>query len=118
MINFVRGNKKNVGLILIVAVVITWLASGWAAEQQLRQEQQALYQSRIEQQAEVMTGLMAANAILMGTWQNEKQRTEEAELEISRANGRLGPMQRKINDLETSVNRMRNNWTSELEVGR
>ena len=116
MINFVRGNKKNVGLILIVAVVVTWLASGWAAEQQLRQEQQALYQSSIEQQAEVMTGLMAANAILMGTWQNEKQRTEEAELEISRANGRLGPMQRKINELERSIDLSNDNWTSEVGV--
>lgn len=118
MIKFVCGNKRNVLLIMGVAVAITWLASGWAAEQKLRQEQQALYQSRIEQQAEVMAGLMAANAILMGTWQNEKQRTEEAEQEISRANGRLGPMQRKINELETSVERMRNSWTSQLETGR
>jgi len=116
MINFVRGNKKNVGLILIVAVAVTWLAAGWAGEHRLRMEHREIYQSRIEQQAEMMTGLMAANAILMGTWQNEKQRTEEAELEISRANGRLGPMQRKINELERSMDLVRDNWTSEVGV--
>lgn len=116
MINFVRDHKRNVALLLVFAMGGTWLAAGWAGEHKLRMEHRDIYLSRINEQQQTIVGLMSANAILMGTWQNEKKQSEELESQVHRANGRLGPMQRRINDLEGSVERMRNSWTSEIGV--
>ncbi|RUR48811.1 hypothetical protein [Vreelandella populi] len=112
-------------IVALLLVACTVMASGWAQSQQRYIENRDFLLNRIAEQQRIIedtqqinVGLMAANAIIIGTWQSEKQRKEEAEVEISRANGRLGPMQRRINDLESSVERMRNSWTSEVEAGR
>lgn len=125
MIKFIRGHKLNVVTILAVAVAVTWLAAGWAGEHKLRMEHRELYQQRIgEQQSTIeraqalSVGLMAANAIIIGAWQHEKSRAEENEQGMNVANGRLGPLRRQVNALEGDVQRLRNNWTSELGVER
>lgn len=112
-------------IVALMLVACTVLASGWAASHQRRIDNRDFLMTRIAEQQltiedaqRISAGLMAANAIIMGSWQYEKQRANENETSMHRANGRLGPMQRRINDLEGSVERMRNSWTSEVEAGR
>ncbi|RUR52712.1 hypothetical protein [Vreelandella populi] len=101
------------------------MASGWAHENKKRTEHREFYLKRLSEQQEtieyvqqVNVGLMAANAIIIGGWQYEASKAGDFEHRMHQANGRLGPMQRRINDLESSVERMRNSWTSEVEAGR
>ncbi len=110
-------------VVALMLMATTIMATGWAAAHQRRLEHRDFYLERIAQQQQtieeaqrVSVGLMAANAIIIGSWQHEKQRANDNEQSMHRANGRLGPMRRKINELETSVERMRNNWTSEIGV--
>lgn len=110
-------------VVALMLMATTIMATGWAAAHQRRLEHRDFYLERIAQQQQtieeaqrVSVGLMAANAITIGSWQHEKQRANDNEQSMHRANGRLGPMRRKINELETSVERMRNNWTSEIGV--
>lgn len=109
----------------LMLVAVTFSATGWSAAHQRRIEHRDFYLQRIAEQQQtieevqrVSFGLMAANAIIMGSWQHEKQRANDNEQSMNVANGRLGPMQRRINDLEGSVERMRNSWTSEIGVER
>lgn len=125
MINFVREHKKNAAFLVVVAVFCTVLASGWAHENRKRETALELVTQRLNEKQQTIdtlkrinTGLMAANAIIIGGWQYEASKAGDFEHRMHQANGRLGPMQRRINDLESSVERMRNSWTSEVEAGR
>lgn len=109
MINFVRSNKRNVGLIMVVAVVITWLASGWAAEHREGARVQRMYEAQIH-----YLSVLAINQ--MNGRQYEASKAGNLQARLHKANGKLGPLQRKVNDLEEDVERLRTNWTSELGV--
>jgi len=118
-----RSYPVPLWVVALMLMATTIMATGWAAAHQRRLEHRDFYLERIAQQQQtieeaqrVSVGLMAANAIIIGSWQHEKQRANDNEQSMHRANGRLGPMRRKINELETSVERMRNNWTSEIGV--
>tara|TARA_R110000751_G_scaffold195795_1_gene301173 strand:+ start:260 stop:613 length:354 start_codon:yes stop_codon:yes gene_type:complete len=111
-----RSYPVPLWIVALMLVACTVMATGWAASYQQRLDHRDIYMNRIEHQASTITGLMAANAILMGTWQNEKRVSENLESQVHRANGRLGPMRRKINELERSMDLMRDDWTSEVGV--
>ena len=118
-----RSYPVPLWVVALMLMATTIMATGWAAAHQRRLEHRDFYLERIAQQQQtieeaqrVSVGLMAANAIIIGSWQREKQRANDNEQSMHCANGRLGPMRRKINELETSVERMRNNWTSEIGV--
>ena len=123
MKRLLRCYRIPLWVVALMLVACTVLATGWSAAHQRRLEHRDFYLQRIADQQEtieqvqrVSVGLMAANAIIIGSWQHEKQRANDNEQSMHRANGRLGPMRRKVNELETSVERMRNNWTSEIGV--
>ncbi|WP_062359568.1 hypothetical protein [Vreelandella aquamarina] len=110
-------------VVALMLMATTIMATGWAAAHQRRLEHRDFYLERIAQQQQtieeaqrVSVGLMAANAIIIGSWQYEKQRADENEHDMRVANGRLGPLQRQVNSLRGDVERLRNNWTSELGV--
>lgn len=92
----------------IVAVLVAIAGSGWAGWSNESRNSDRL--------ASIATGSMAAVSITMQGRQYEAEKAGELSAQVSEANGRLGPMQRKINDLEEDVDRLRFNWTSELGV--
>ncbi|MGQ7286024.1 hypothetical protein ACUN7Z_00565 [Vreelandella venusta] len=102
---------------------MTYISAGWSQSHQRRLENRDFLVQRITEQQEtiedvqrISVGLMAANAIIIGSWQYEKLRAEQNEQSMHRANGRLGPMQRKINELERSIDLIRDDWTAEVGV--
>lgn len=120
-----RSYPVPLWIVALMLMATTIMATGWVAAHQRRLEHRDFYLERIAQQQQtieeaqrVSVGLMAANAIIIGSWQYEKQRADENEHDMHVANGRLGPLQRQINSLRGDVERLRNNWTSELGVSR
>ena len=123
MKRLLRCYRIPLWVVALMLVACTVLATGWSADHQRRLEHRDFYLQRIEEQQrtieevqKISVGLMAANAIIIGSWQYEKLRAEQNEQSMHRANGRLGPMQRKINELERSMDLVRDTWTSEVGV--
>lgn len=118
-----RSYPVPLWVVALMLMATTIMATGWAATHQRRLEHRDFYLERIAQQQQtieeaqrVSVGLMAANAIIIGSWQYEKNRADENEQSMHAANGRLGPLRRQVNALESDVERLRNNWTSEIGV--
>jgi len=118
-----RSYPVPLWIVALMLVAATVMATGWAAAHQRRLEHRDFYLQRIAEQQEtieqvqrVSVGLMAANAVIIGGWQYEKRRADDNEQSLNIANGRLGPMQRRVNSLQGDVERLRNNWTSEIGV--
>lgn len=123
MKRLLRCYRIPLWVVALMLVACTVFATGWSAAHQRRIEHRDFYLQRIAEQQDtieevqrISVGLMAANAIIIGSWQYEKLRAEQNEQSMHRANGRLGPMQRKINELERSMDLMRDDWTSEVGV--
>ncbi|WP_110599807.1 hypothetical protein [Salinicola lusitanus] len=94
--------------IWVVAVLVAIAGAGWAGwSSEL---------NNADRMAKIATGSMAAVAISMQGRQYEAAKAGQLEAKVDEANGRLGPMQRKINDLQEDYDRLRTNWTSELGV--
>ncbi|WP_252108976.1 MULTISPECIES: hypothetical protein [unclassified Halomonas] len=125
MRRLLKSYRIPLWVVALMLVATTVMATGWAAAHQRRLEHRDFYLMRIQQQQEaiaeaqrVSVGLMAANAIIIGAWQHEKTRADDNEQSMHAANGRLGPLRRQVNALESDVERLRNNWTSEIGVER
>ncbi|RUR38533.1 hypothetical protein [Vreelandella populi] len=71
MKRLVKSYPVPLWIVALLLVACTSLASGWSASYERRMEQAELYQQRIASQAEMIAGLMAANAIILGGWQHE-----------------------------------------------
>ncbi|MDF3917502.1 hypothetical protein P3W43_01390 [Salinicola salarius] len=94
--------------IWVVAVLVAIAGAGWAGW--------SSESNNADRLARIATGSMAAVSITMQGRQYEAEKAGQLEAKVDEANGRLGPMQRKINDLQEDVERLRTNWTSELGI--
>lgn len=97
-------------IVALMLVATAVMATGWAAAHQRRLEHRDFYLNRIAQQQQsiekaqqISVGLMAANAVVMGSYRWEAERAGQFENQRNVANGRLGPMQRHINELEREL---------------
>jgi len=103
----------------VVAVLLSLASVGfaaWASEVRDHQRDTAQYERNADRLVQLAVGSHAALAIVMQGRQYEAEKAGQLEAKVDEANGRLGPMQRKINDLQEDVERLRTNWTSELGV--
>ncbi|MBZ5486920.1 hypothetical protein HW452_05210 [Halomonas aquamarina] len=102
-----RCYRMPLWFFVIMLVGFTVAVTGWSAAHERRLEHRDFYLNRIAQQQQVIdqaqrvsVGLMAANAIIMGSYRWEAERAGKFENQRNVANGRLGPLQRRINELE------------------
>ena len=110
MKRFFKCYRMPFWILILAVAALAYMAAGWSASHAHRLESRDYLLERLRQQQQTIdaaqdlsTGLMAANAIIMGSYQWEARLAGKFENQRNVANGRLGPMQRTINELEREL---------------